>query len=62
VRDDLIREHRICGERDEGGEEEAGDDCGPDEVHDGEMGFGGNEGWGMGQLNRWGWCMLGHIL
>ena len=27
VGDELIREHRVRGERDEGGEDEAGDDC-----------------------------------
>jgi hypothetical protein len=42
----LIREHRVRGERDEEGEEEAGDDCWPEGVHAGSWGLMGNEEWG----------------
>jgi hypothetical protein len=43
VRDHLVGEHRVRGERDEEGEDEAGDDCQPDEVHAGMWGSMGNE-------------------
>ena len=43
VGDDLIREHRVRGEGDEEGEDEAGDDCDPDEVRMGSWVSMGNE-------------------
>ena len=49
VRDHLVGEHRERGERDEEGEDEAGDDCDPDEVHAGSWVSRGNEdGGGVG--------------
>ena len=66
VRDHLVGEHRVRGERDEEGEDEAGEDCQPDEVHAGrwvsmgnEDGGGGGtgvdgEGFGLGIFCEWG--------
>ena len=44
--DDLIREHRVRGERDEEGEDEAGDDCWPEGVLAGWWDSMGDEEWG----------------
>ena len=56
VRDHLVGEHRVPGERDEEGEDEACDDCDPDEVHTGSWASMGNEGgeWGGGGISRLG--------
>jgi hypothetical protein len=43
VRDYLTGKHRVRGERGEDGEEEAGDDCYPDEVYTGSWASPGNE-------------------
>jgi len=60
VRDHLVGEHRVRGERDEEGEDEAGDDCWPDGVHAERWVSRGNEdgggvGAGISRRGVWGW-------